>query len=508
MKAHFYSLFALRLVCLPRPPRLRVYLGPRFIAFPLLALATLNCTLACDFSRDHARDRVATLHHSASDTSRISSPDAKRATADQAISTRPDLSGHVSEVSGRERRFSATAGMTDAREDGKHTLIILWATWCAPCVAELPDLNDLQQKSSDDLIVVGLLDELLTRSSKAELARHLTPHSALRFNYYVRDPSLRRALFGSIAGDKTALPAFVLLAPDGRRLVDGRGALTGPANATALGKIRSILREAARDDELTTDRGKPRSPRPSSSDTQGRSERTLSEGRRYIASCAGDAGWLNDLTSAASAFYKKEGMTESDLEGSLGSLVRLLRDSSRWQTKKRDFASRQRIVLWVDVTCETCARALVTAKRAAADLDDRVTYEVVGFDPSSERAAAVLELVRERDPEGFSNAVEEFLSVLPHRTDALALLAEQYLKTPDVEGLPSWASAQAKVRERRKELASADVSTPFAEVDGFRLSRDDRPPYGQVGFDPFADKSLFTLAVRVVRACGDLHGSQ
>lgn len=46
---------------------------------------------------------------------------------------------------------------------GKVVLVNLWATWCPPCIAELPTLNRLQTAYRDSgLIVVTLSDEAAT----------------------------------------------------------------------------------------------------------------------------------------------------------------------------------------------------------------------------------------------------------------------------------------------------------------------------------------------------------
>jgi thiol-disulfide isomerase/thioredoxin len=42
---------------------------------------------------------------------------------------------------------------------GKVVLIDFWATWCPPCRATIPELNDLQAKFKDDLVVIGVGDE-------------------------------------------------------------------------------------------------------------------------------------------------------------------------------------------------------------------------------------------------------------------------------------------------------------------------------------------------------------
>jgi thiol-disulfide isomerase/thioredoxin len=52
-------------------------------------------------------------------------------------------------------------GKTITNKDlaGKVTLINFWATWCAPCRAEIPDLVKLQEKYRDHLVIVGVVSE-------------------------------------------------------------------------------------------------------------------------------------------------------------------------------------------------------------------------------------------------------------------------------------------------------------------------------------------------------------
>ena len=39
---------------------------------------------------------------------------------------------------------------------GKYVLIDFWGTWCAPCIAEMPEVKEYQEKYADQLVVVGV----------------------------------------------------------------------------------------------------------------------------------------------------------------------------------------------------------------------------------------------------------------------------------------------------------------------------------------------------------------
>lgn len=42
---------------------------------------------------------------------------------------------------------------------GKFVLIDFWATWCPPCRESIPELNEIQRKFADKLVVIGISDE-------------------------------------------------------------------------------------------------------------------------------------------------------------------------------------------------------------------------------------------------------------------------------------------------------------------------------------------------------------
>ena len=42
---------------------------------------------------------------------------------------------------------------------GQWIVLNFWATWCAPCLDEIPDLNRLQREYADDLVILSVSDE-------------------------------------------------------------------------------------------------------------------------------------------------------------------------------------------------------------------------------------------------------------------------------------------------------------------------------------------------------------
>jgi thiol-disulfide isomerase/thioredoxin len=46
-----------------------------------------------------------------------------------------------------------------AEQKGKVVLVDLWATWCAPCIKELPRLQALSEKFGEDFLMLGVVLE-------------------------------------------------------------------------------------------------------------------------------------------------------------------------------------------------------------------------------------------------------------------------------------------------------------------------------------------------------------
>ncbi|MCC3861624.1 TlpA family protein disulfide reductase [Pseudemcibacter aquimaris] len=110
------------------------------------------------------------------------------------------------------------AEMTFADFKGKVILVNLWATWCAPCIKEMPDLNGLQESLGGDNFEVVLISE--NQDGIESSLKFLEDHNINHLKTYI-DPGRKvaRTLKSS------ALPTSLLIDANGNEI----GRLVGPA---------------------------------------------------------------------------------------------------------------------------------------------------------------------------------------------------------------------------------------------------------------------------------------
>lgn len=133
---------------------------------------------------------------------------------------------------------------TDERLRGRVVLLDFWASWCAPCLAAIPDLQQLQRLTGDGRFV--LLGVALDTGPRRDLVRFVRTRE-------MGWPQLwdGRGFSGKLARrfEVEALPRTVLLDREGRIVaVD----LRGPALEAA---VRTVLGEPEEDDEERSEEG-------------------------------------------------------------------------------------------------------------------------------------------------------------------------------------------------------------------------------------------------------------
>ena len=112
--------------------------------------------------------------------------------------TRPDLSGKPVSL---------------AALRGKLVLVDFWASWCAPCILEIPHLIALQKQHAGKLEIIGV-----SMDDDAASARDVAAKYAFNYPLVMGDVALGKS-FGGVLG----LPSLFLIGPDGKVLQNWRG---------------------------------------------------------------------------------------------------------------------------------------------------------------------------------------------------------------------------------------------------------------------------------------------
>lgn len=128
--------------------------------------------------------------------------------------------------SGKERSLSEWKGRV--------VLLNLWATWCAPCRKEMPDLDKLQAELGSDKFEVVAIS--VDRSGVNGAKKFLEQVGVTKLTLYA-DPSAKLAAELKVLG----LPATILIDGAGREV----GRLLGPAewaSEDAKALVKSAIR--------------------------------------------------------------------------------------------------------------------------------------------------------------------------------------------------------------------------------------------------------------------------
>lgn len=120
-----------------------------------------------------------------------------------------------------------------AAKRGQWVVVNFWATWCAPCLKEIPDLNALDAKR-EDLEVVGLAyEEITPEAMRAFYGEKVRPEYPVAIVDVYNPP----ADFETPRG----LPFTILVAPDGTVAHQFLGPVTG---ADIEAKISEVVAAA------------------------------------------------------------------------------------------------------------------------------------------------------------------------------------------------------------------------------------------------------------------------
>ncbi len=119
------------------------------------------------------------------------------------ITVEPSIAAPISALTG-------PSGTTTLRDfAGRFVLVHFWATWCAPCITELPSLEALQRRQSEkDFVILAVSTD---RADTARVERFTRELGLERVRIYHDRLGLTSNAF-----NVRSLPSSFLVNPDGR----------------------------------------------------------------------------------------------------------------------------------------------------------------------------------------------------------------------------------------------------------------------------------------------------
>lgn len=120
------------------------------------------------------------------------------------------LAFDVTDTEGRRHRLA------DYR--GKWVVVNFWATWCAPCIKEIPEIAEFHRENAPArAVVLGIALDVDDEPRTLQFAKRVGHTYPL-----VLESASTEKQFGKVKG----LPTTVIFDPDGRRAWDRTGTVT------------------------------------------------------------------------------------------------------------------------------------------------------------------------------------------------------------------------------------------------------------------------------------------
>jgi thiol-disulfide isomerase/thioredoxin len=125
-------------------------------------------------------------------------------------------------ASAADFRVTDTSGKTHTLSGykGKWVLVNYWATWCPPCLEEIPDLIALNENKKNNLVVIGIAMDYRSAKQVTDFAEGLF----VDYPIVLGTPETVRQI-GPVQG----LPTTYLYDPDGKMVAQQVGLITRAA---------------------------------------------------------------------------------------------------------------------------------------------------------------------------------------------------------------------------------------------------------------------------------------
>lgn len=129
-----------------------------------------------------------------------------------------DFNWYLTDMNGERHTFSEFKGQP--------VFLNLWATWCPPCLAEMPSIQRLYEEYGDKMVFV------LASNEEADILKKFVESKGYTFPIYNLSGRLPDVL------SSRSIPASFLISPEGKLLMKKQGAAKWDGN-----KVKQLLDE-------------------------------------------------------------------------------------------------------------------------------------------------------------------------------------------------------------------------------------------------------------------------
>jgi thiol-disulfide isomerase/thioredoxin len=110
---------------------------------------------------------------------------------------------------------------------GRWVVVNFWATWCTPCIAEIPEIAQFSKDRAKDVVVIGVALDVEDSEEKTKQFAKKVGHS---YPLVLGDDAVEKQL-GKVRG----LPTTRIYDPAGKRVYDQLGPVTKKSLDEATG---------------------------------------------------------------------------------------------------------------------------------------------------------------------------------------------------------------------------------------------------------------------------------
>jgi len=107
---------------------------------------------------------------------------------------------------------------------GKNVMLTFWATWCPPCIAEIPSIIELRKQISEDKLIILGISCIDPRNTTEAVRKFVTKNPVINYPVTSTDSATMPRPYNFI----NSIPCSFFIAPDGKIKLATEGMIPFP----------------------------------------------------------------------------------------------------------------------------------------------------------------------------------------------------------------------------------------------------------------------------------------